>query len=90
MKAVFWISVIFFVLFIGACIESNYRWNKNYMSYCNIADRSSTIEAKSDYIDKFVSRLESLPYTGKYDAIFLKTPDLIGGGFSFYLYCKQT
>ncbi|MCX6749883.1 MAG: hypothetical protein NTZ83_00325 [Candidatus Pacearchaeota archaeon] len=40
-----------------------------------MADKSSTIVKKSEYLDKFVGALEKGGFERKYNAVFLKTPD---------------
>jgi len=50
-----------------------YQWNKIAGSYWDLANKSSTLEAKSYYIDQFVETLESLKLA-EYSAILFKTP----------------
>lgn len=61
-------SIIFTVI-------SNYRYENEIGSYWSLADKSSTVIKKSENIDKFVDALESSGLNGKYNAIYLKTPD---------------
>lgn len=68
------ISSIIVVLLIIFGVYSSYQWNKNIGSYWDLADKTSTIEAKSGYIDKFVEALDSAKLS-EYNAIFLKTPN---------------
>jgi hypothetical protein len=68
------ISLISIVLLVIVGVYSSYQWNKNIESYWSLADKTSTIEAKSQYIDKFVDALENAKLS-EYDAIILKTPD---------------
>lgn len=51
-----------------------YDYQNKYASYWELADKSSTIEEKSRYIDKFVERLESSGLNGSYNAIIYPTP----------------
>jgi len=51
-----------------------YTFDKIALSYWKLADKSSTLEAKSYYIDKFVESLENLKFS-EYNAIFFKTPN---------------
>jgi hypothetical protein len=51
-----------------------YQWNKIAGSYWALADKSSTLEAKSYYIDQFVEALENLKLA-EYSAILFKTPN---------------
>jgi predicted negative regulator of RcsB-dependent stress response len=70
----FSISAITALCLLGLNVYATYRWNKELYSYWNLADKSSTLSAKSDYIDKFVEALEK-EKLAEYNAIFLKTPD---------------
>jgi hypothetical protein len=69
------ISSVWLCIIIGTAIIANYEYSKNYKSYWNLADKASTIPQKSIYVDQFVQRLETSGLNGKYDAIFLETPD---------------
>jgi hypothetical protein len=60
---------------IGKGIYGHYEYNKTYSSYWSLAEKASTIPQKSIYIDKFVSALENSGMNGKYNAVFLETPD---------------
>jgi len=51
-----------------------YKWNKMVKSYWDLADKSSTLEAKSYYIDQFVEALENLKLA-EYSTILFKTPN---------------
>lgn len=56
-------------------VTCNYRYEKEISSYWNLADKSSTITKKAEYIDKFVAAMEKQSFIGKYNAIFTKTAD---------------
>jgi hypothetical protein len=61
---------------IQSCIMSNYNYEKDYLSLWNLADKSSTIPAKQQYITQFVSALEAGYAKGEfsdYNAVWLKT-----------------
>lgn len=55
-------------------IKSYYQYQSTIGSYWDLADRSSTLTAKSEYIDKFVAVLAQQHFEGKYNALFFKTP----------------
>jgi hypothetical protein len=63
------------ILDITNGILGSYQYEKNIQSYWNLADKASTIPQKSEYINKFVVALEESRFEGKYNAIFLETPD---------------
>jgi hypothetical protein len=64
------------ILFIiGEGIRGAYEYKKSYLSYWNLADKSSTIVEKSHYIDLFVEKLEESGMDKEYDAIWFKTID---------------
>jgi len=59
-------------------VMAEYTFTNQYSNYWNLADKSSTLKAKKDYIDKYVQALET-GYKEKrfanHDAVWLKTPD---------------
>ena len=74
------VLAVIFVCILGCQIQqkvvANYQFEKAYLYAWNLADKSSTIEAKAGYISQFVEKLEN----GKTDfsannAVWLKTPD---------------
>jgi hypothetical protein len=69
------IASILLMFSIGGGIIGHYQLEKSIMSYWDLADKASTIEKKSEYIDKFVEALNKEKYEGKYNAIFLETPN---------------
>lgn len=67
-----------FLFLVAAGITGIFGWytyNKEIGSYWSLADKSSSIDKKSEYIDKFVGALELSGLSGKYNAVFLTTPD---------------
>lgn len=59
-------------------IRANYLFEKQYLNHWNLADKSSTIEAKQKHINNFVKSLEEGNTRGQfaeYNAIYLQTPD---------------
>lgn len=56
-------------------IATDYTYARYIENEWVLADRSSTIEAKTVHIDKFVAALEAADLQGEHNAIFLKTPD---------------
>jgi hypothetical protein len=59
-------------LIIGG-ISASYGYSKQYSANWELADKSSTIQKKSDYINKFVLSLEQSGLQGSNGAMFLKT-----------------
>lgn len=56
-------------------IHSNYIYNTKYTSYWELSDRSSTIQAKQEYMNTFVDLIENNSNEfSEYNAVFLKTP----------------
>lgn len=68
------IATLLGIILVIFLILANYNWSNNFLSYWNLADKSSTIDAKSGYIDQFVKKIEDGKFSD-YNAIFLKTPD---------------
>ena len=68
-------SLLLAALIIVSDIRIGYKFEKKYGSYWELADRSSTLEAKEQYITQFVDALEK--NNGDFavhNALFLKTP----------------
>ena len=55
-------------------MSANAEWNKSVGNYWDLADKSATIERKSEYVDKFVQALESEKLEGMNNALFFFTP----------------
>ena len=62
------------VIQIVTAVSYNYHYDKEIGSFWELADKSSTLQAKSDYIDKFVGAIEKNIDINDYNAVFLKTP----------------
>lgn len=72
------ILILSLILIVGITIggvKTFYSYEKNYLSYWEIADKSSTISEKSKYIDLFVDALSKSNMQGKYNCIMLETPN---------------
>lgn len=79
MKIVGWlmlfVAFMLMVMQIFFEIRGEYLYEKKTLCYWNLAEKSSTIEKKEEYISKFVTTLpENIDMNG-YNAIFLKTLD---------------
>lgn len=68
------IGVLLFIYLIGTVVYASYKYERDILYNWNLADKSSTLDAKSDYMNKFIIALESQDFS-EYNAIFLKTPD---------------
>lgn len=74
----------FILIFVGLIISiaviinltlADYNYEKDYGSYWELADRSSTLTAKEEYITQYVNELsEHKNDFSDYNAVFLKTP----------------
>jgi hypothetical protein len=63
---------------VKSLIMCNYTYEKDYSNFWALADKSSTISAKQQYITQFVSALETGYAKGEfsdYNAVWLKTPN---------------
>lgn len=63
---------------IGQEVMGHYRWEKGYSQEWHLADKSSTLTAKQEHIQKFVDLLEqgyAQGHFASYDAIWLITPN---------------
>lgn len=68
------IALLWIVSVISA-FTANYKFQSDYLSDWILADKSSTLEAKSEYIDKFVENLQIGEQSGDFSshgAFFLK------------------
>jgi len=63
------------ILSIIGGITGEYQYERDYKSFWDLADKASTIPQKAQYVDKFVDALANAGMDGKYNAIFLTTPD---------------
>ena len=66
---------LLWIVSVISVVTANYRFKSDYLSDWNLADKSSTLEAKSEYIDKFVEKLQIGEQAGDFSthgAIFLK------------------
>lgn len=69
------IGIIGLLTIIINAVLGNYRYERDYLSYWNLAEKASTIPQKKIYIEKFAVAIQSAGLQGDYDAILLKTPD---------------
>lgn len=69
------IAAVILIINGGVAIVGRYQLNKDYFSYWSLSDKSSTIEQKTENIDKFVNALENSGFSGKHNALVLTTPD---------------
>jgi len=73
--SLFLISLIWAVIDISVGVYGWYKYDNTIQSYWSLADKASTIEQKSVYLDKYVTVLENSGLNGQYDALFMNTPD---------------
>ena len=85
--SLFMFSILVTTLNIATGITASYKYSREYGSYWNLADKSSTIKSKAKYIDIFVDKLENSNFNGQYDALVFKTPD---NGFNENLVALKT
>ena len=70
------VGIIGIISLITFTIIGYYNWNNKYESYWNLADKTSTIEAKEEYITQFVDNIQkNRNEFAEYNAVFLKTPN---------------
>ena len=82
LKLIFFTLAIIGMFMLGSLIitdtVAHYKYEKNYSQLWELADKSSTIQAKQQYISQFVSALKIGKTNDMFadnDAIFLKTPN---------------
>src|SRR3990167_7688392 len=70
------IGIIMGFIQIRGCIISNYEYNNKIAYAWELADKSSTLDAKSNYITEFVANIEKNKNEfSSYNAVWLLTPD---------------
>lgn len=69
------IVVVLTGIYAAYDVYRSYLYNREIQSYWDLADKSSTIQKKSEYIDIFVDKLEQSGLHGNYNAIWQTTPD---------------
>ncbi len=72
-------AILLALLQIGGLIATDYSFKRDIMSHWSLADKSSTIEAKSQHIQAMIQAIHarSAPYSGKFaqhNAVVLTTP----------------
>lgn len=68
-------GIIWFVLQLYIAIPAYYQYQREIESYWEIADKSSTIAKKSEYVDKYVAAIEAQHFEGEYNAVLYPTLD---------------
>lgn len=68
------LGIILTGLYITYCIYANFSWENNVYSNWTLSDKSSTLQAKADYMDKFVTALQS-NHLADNSALIWKTAD---------------
>jgi len=81
-KAAFGVSIlvalVLTVVLIGQEVFASYTFEKKYAQLWELSDKSSTIAAKQQYMNEFVSALRKGQTNGEFathNAVFLKTPN---------------
>ncbi len=70
----FGVTILWLVTLIVAYVLADYDYSKQIESYWALAEKASTIQQKSAYLDRFVAALEATQLAEN-NALFLKTPD---------------
>ncbi len=68
-------TVIVFGMLVWNGIKVQYQWNNQYGSYWSLADKASSLEQKSAYVDQFVAGVQGAGLNGCNDTLFFPTPD---------------
>lgn len=69
------ICIAWLIFSVSMAIHTNYTYTRDIENEWVLADRSSTIEAKTTHIDNFVAALEQSEMNGMYNAVFLTKPE---------------
>ena len=68
------ISVILLCIYIGIFLYASWQYENTISNSWGLAEKASTIDLKSDYIDKFVKALEESKLQGTNAYLIFKTP----------------
>ncbi len=68
-------SIVMLIISGIVGVIGHYQYSKQYDSYWELSVKASSIEKKIEGIDKFVQALEKSDLNGKYNALFLETPN---------------
>lgn len=72
---IFSLGVILLICLITQAVIANYNYERKFLSYWELSDRSSTILAKEQYITQFVNAInQDRSSFADYNALILKTP----------------
>lgn len=52
-----------------------YQYERDHLSFWNLAEKASTIQQKAMYMDKFVASFQGKGFEGEHNAIIFKTQD---------------
>jgi hypothetical protein len=52
-----------------------FQYERDHLSFWNLAEKASTIQQKAMYMDKFVASFQNKGFEGEYNAIIFKTQD---------------
>lgn len=67
--------ILLYIGYVGGLVKADYEWSRDYGSNWELADKSSTLKAKSEYIDKFVTSLDTGEFRGRHNALVFTTPN---------------
>lgn len=75
MKTILVTIGILFAIILGIYeLKSSYVYNNTIGSYWSLSDKASTLQQKSEYLDKYVGALESA-HMASHNAVIFPTPD---------------
>jgi hypothetical protein len=69
------VLVILAALYTVFWVRASYEYERTVKAEWSLADKSSTIPAKREHVDKFVKTLEDSGLEGKYNALIFPTAD---------------
>lgn len=75
MKTLLAIALLWSALISINLVRGGFQYEAQVGSYWSLADKSSTIEQKALYIDRFVNALAEQNFYGQHDAMFYPTDD---------------
>ncbi len=67
--------VILLGIAIFTSVRNHYNYESKYQSYWSLSEKSSTIQQKAKYMDKYVEALKNSNMDGQHNSVFYQTPD---------------
>jgi len=68
------VAAVLFLAFVASYARANYEYSRTIGSYWDLSVRASTLDAKADYLNRFIATVDSAHLEG-HNAVFFPTPE---------------